>query len=160
MGQFAQSVNELVEKLRTLKATVGFAESCTGGSLSYAMVALPGVSDVYRGSIVAYDNDLKRTMLRVSESSLKLHGAVSQDVALEMAQGALTQLGVTYAVSVTGIAGPTGGTPDKPVGTVCFAVVGPNLAKTHRIRFAGGRTEIQQQSVETGIELLLREISE
>lgn len=127
---------------------VSFAESCTGGLVSAELVALEGVSSVYQGSVVAYDNSVKTQLLRVSEDSLKEFGAVSEVVALEMAQGVRSLTKSDWAVSITGVAGPTGGTDTKPVGLVCFAVIGPNFEKTYREHFDGGRNEVQKQSAE------------
>jgi PncC family amidohydrolase len=158
MDHLAATVNEVFELLLRRNATLGLAESCTGGQISAALVRQPGISKVFLGSLVAYHNDVKRDVLGVSATDLRIHGAVSREVALKMALGAQRQMGCTYAVSVTGIAGPAGGTPDKPIGTVMFAVVGPGVAKTSGSRFAGDREQIQRQSVEMALALLLAEL--
>lgn len=149
-------LQELLGLLRSKKLTVGFAESCTGGLLSATLTAEAGVSDVFMGSVVSYSNEAKMDLLGVDASTLKKEGAVSETVARQMAQGTRKQLKVEVSVAITGIAGPTGGTPDKPVGTVCFAVAGPGLAENAtRKHFSGDRKQIQQDSVHFALEYLI-----
>ena len=145
----------LIEKLRDRKQTVGFGESCTGGLLSATMSAEAGVSDIYLGSIVSYSYQAKVDLLGVSWSVLKAEGAVSEKIALQMAHGVRNQIKCHWSVSITGIAGPTGGTPEKPVGTVWFAVSGPGFEEAEKKLFSGSRTEVQKQSVDFAIEMLL-----
>lgn len=141
------SVLGTVRVLRDNGLTVGFAESCTGGLLSSSFTELAGVSDVFTGSIISYDNSVKKQILQVSEETLNAHGAVSQETALQMAVGALSVLNVSVAVAVTGIAGPTGGSDVKPVGTVFIAVAGlQSETKVHRHLFEGNRKDVQLQS--------------
>lgn len=102
--------------------TVGTAESCTGGYLSHLITSEPGSSGYYQGSIVSYSNTLKQKLLGVKEETLRTHGAVSEPVVKQMVQGALRQLDVDIVMALSGVAGPTGGTNEKPVGTVCIAV--------------------------------------
>lgn len=118
------------------------------------------MSDVYMGSIVSYSNSVKVKMLGVLESTLVAHGAVSEPTALEMARGAREILGVDWCVSITGIAGPTGGSAEKPVGTVCFASIGTGLERSVKKRFDGTREEIQLQSAEFAASWLAKEIGE
>lgn len=149
-------LQELLTLLRSRKLTIGFAESCTGGLLSATLTSLPGVSDVFMGSVVSYSYEAKMDLLGVQAGTLKSEGAVSESVALQMAQGARQQLKVAIALAITGIAGPTGGTPDKPVGTVCFAVSGPGLAENViRKHFSGNRSEVQGASVRFALEYLI-----
>ena len=149
-------VQTLIDKLRMRQQTVGFAESCTGGLLSATLSAFAGVSDVFLGSVVSYSYQSKVDLLGVSWNVLKVEGAVSDRVARQMACGARNQLKSHWSVAITGIAGPTGGTPEKPVGTVWFAVSGPGFEATEKKLFSGGRTEVQKQSVEFAIDLLLK----
>lgn len=111
----------LIQRGETLSA----AESCTGGALSAKFTAMSGASEYFWGGVVSYDNSVKENVLGVSHENLELYGAVSEQVARQMAEGVRRVCGTTYGVSTTGIAGPTGGTPDKPVGTVWMAVAGP-----------------------------------
>jgi nicotinamide-nucleotide amidase len=149
----------VVTRLKERGETVAVAESCTGGLLLGALTDVPGASVVVRGGVVAYANDVKTQLLDVDAALLEAHGAVSEEVALAMAQGACTRLGATWALSTTGIAGPTGGTPDKPVGTVCFGLVGPGVASTKkRLLLMPGRTRIRQMSVAIALRWLLTEL--
>ncbi len=142
------------KKLIDKKMTVSFAESCTGGLLSALFVAESGVSSVYQGSIVAYSNDVKMSTLNVPESEIIKYGAVSEVVALSMAKGAQYCLKSDWGVSITGIAGPTGGTDQKPIGTVCFGLVGPGFEKSIMQVFEGCRSEVQRASVNFAIDWL------
>lgn len=108
--------------LKEKNLTLGIAESCTGGSLSSMITEIPGSSDYFKGSVIAYDNDIKMELLGVKGEDLEKHGAVSREVALQMARGVRKKLETDYGLSTTGIAGPGGGTEDKPVGTVWIAV--------------------------------------
>jgi PncC family amidohydrolase len=156
---FSKLVKELARRLRANHQTVGFAESCTGGLLSSVMTAEAGVSDVYMGGVVAYANHIKEDVLRVSPSLIRSMGAVSLPVARQMAEGVRIRLRTDWAVSITGIAGPSGGTPQKPVGTVCFGLRGPGIDRVEQQLFTGGRLKIQTSSVHFALELLLSELS-
>lgn len=116
----------VAEKLIQRGETLSAAESCTGGALSAKFTAMSGASEYFWGGVVSYDNSVKENVLGVSHENLENYGAVSEQVARQMAEGVRRLCGTTYGVSTTGIAGPTGGTPDKPVGTVWMAVAGPN----------------------------------
>ena len=118
---------EVVSLATTKKLRIGTAESCTGGLIGAAITSIPGSSTPFKGGIIAYDNAVKRAQLGVSEDNLKIHGAVSEQVAKAMAQGALNVLEIDLAISVTGIAGPGGGSAEKPVGTVWIG-----LAQNHQ----------------------------
>ncbi len=147
--------DKIIKKLREKGQTLGFAESCTGGLLSHNITIIPGVSDVYHGAIVSYANSAKVGLLGVSETLIQSDGAVSQSVVVEMSKGARKSLGCDWAVSVSGVAGPTGGTPEKPVGTVWFSVSGPNVEKSEKKNFSGSRVEIQRQSANFAADFLL-----
>ena len=137
---------------------MSFAESCTGGLLSSLLTAQSGVSDVYIGSVVAYSNKVKENLLGVSPTQLRSMGAVSLPVARAMATGVRERMGTTWALSITGIAGPGGGTVTKPVGTVCIGVAGPGIDKADQVHFAGSRSVIQLASAEQALRVLLRQL--
>lgn len=130
--------------------TLALAESCTGGGLCSRFVALPDCSLYLQGAVVAYSNAVKEKILHVT--TLETFGAVSESTALEMANGAREALGSTFAVATTGIAGPTGGSAEKPVGTVCFAIVSereePLSWTTH---FSGSRKEIIESAIDDAL---------
>ncbi len=122
-GYEKQTISEVIGLLCKEKGvTIGTLESCTGGRVAHDITSVSGSSAYFKGSIVAYSNDIKRKLLDVSADTLAAHGAVSKETVIEMVKGGLTTLGVDYALAVSGIAGPTGGTPDKPVGTIWVAV--------------------------------------
>lgn len=123
------------------------AESCTGGLLSSVLTDAPGASAWFAGAVVAYANEVKRNVLGVSQDILDAKGAVSREAALAMARGARGVLRADVAVSVSGIAGPSGGTPQKPVGTVWMAWEGPQGVDVKRFTFQGDRLAIKNQSV-------------
>ena len=133
------------------------AESCTGGWIGKAMTDIPGSSAWFAGGAIAYSNDLKQRMLGVEAAVLAKHGAVSEAAVRAMAEGALSKLGGEVAIAVSGIAGPDGGTADKPVGTVVIAVLTtgkPLLIKTHL--FPGGREMVRHQSTQTALDRIRR----
>ncbi len=140
------------------KLTLSTAESCTGGALAAKITSLPGASNYYLGSVIAYSNPLKVKLLSVSEQTLALHGAVSKETVQEMAAGIIQLTGSDYALAVTGIAGPDGGTKEKPVGTV-WCAIGSKGASPEAWLFqtSGTRRQIIDASVEELIaKLLLR----
>jgi nicotinamide-nucleotide amidase len=143
------------EKLLSKGQTVGTAESCTGGAIAAVLTSVSGSSDYFRGSVVAYSNEIKQSLLGVSESDLQLHGAVSQPVVEQMARGALKVLGCDYAIATTGIAGPGGGTPDKPVGTVWIAVANKDGVVSQRHRFTSIREQNIQRTINASLVMLL-----
>lgn len=136
--------------------TVATAESLTGGLVSSVLTSVPGSSDVVAGGIVSYTNEVKASVLGVSRESLGKTGAVDENIAKQMALGAKMQLGASVAVAVTGIAGPGGEEPGKPVGTVCFAVVDDNIEYTATKHFVGDRNEVRRQTVRFALELIAR----
>ncbi len=151
-----QDLDLLINKLRSQKQTVAFAESCTGGLLSATLCAVPGVSDIFLGSIISYAYQSKVDLLVVSWNTLNSKGAVSDSVALEMAHGVKSRLNSSWSLSVTGVAGPTGGSPEKPVGLVWFGAVGPQIEASEKLIFSGHRTEIQRQAADYAVKLLLK----
>ena len=152
------AILQLTASLRDRRYTVGFGESCTGGLLSARMAALAGVSDVFMGSVVSYSYAAKVDLLGVKWETLNEQGAVSEQVALEMARGVCEKLKANCAIAVTGIAGPSGGTPEKPVGTVWIAVKGPRFEVAEKFVFSGDRLEIQSQSTTSALALLQKNL--
>jgi nicotinamide-nucleotide amidase len=151
------TVQELVLELcRRDGLTLGTAESCTGGLVAARLTAIPGSSDVFRGGIVAYANDVKSAQLGVPDEILAVHGAVSAETAEAMARGARERLGVDVAVSVTGVAGPDGGTADKPVGLVFFHASGPQGDEALRFELPGDREWIRARSAVVALHLVRR----
>jgi nicotinamide-nucleotide amidase len=148
-------VSELVRR----GLTIGTAESCTGGGVADALVGVAGASQTFRGAIVAYADDVKTSLLDVSEETLAAAGAVSEETALAMARGARRRLGVDIAVSTTGIAGPDGGTPEKPVGLVWFGFAGPEgNAQATRLNFPGTRADIRNRAATAALGLIWRRL--
>ena len=142
------------ELLRVRGETVAAAESCTGGNIAHRFTALPGASDYFRGGVVAYSNDVKTALLGVNADDLNRCGAVSRPVAEQMATGVRKATGATYGIATTGIAGPTGGTPDKPVGTVWMAVSGPDETYSIRMVFGSLRSQNIERASSNAINLL------
>ncbi len=132
------------------------AESCTGGLISYWITDVPGSSVYFEGAVVAYSCDVKEMVLHVWRSTLDRHGAVSEQVAREMAQGVRSALKVDLGLAVTGIAGPGGGTPDKPVGLVYVALAAPDGVWVERCLWDGDRRENRIRSAEAALDLLRR----
>lgn len=140
------SVAELVfEKAKNKKCTFAFAESCTGGLASSKITDLPGSSAVFHGGIISYDNSVKEKVLKVKSETLKNFGAVSIETAIEMARGARELLGVDFAVSITGIAGPTGGSPEKPKGTVAIGYASKEKSGAELFHFPGDRIRLKDR---------------
>jgi PncC family amidohydrolase len=139
--------------------TVGAAESCTAGLLLESLTAIPGSSRYVRGGVVAYADEVKRDLLGVSPAHLERHGAVSEVVAKEMAEAVARAVGADVGIAITGIAGPGGGTPEKPVGTVWFALAVPGAPTwTGSSRFEGGRAEVREAAAARALELLARPV--
>ena len=136
------------QALASRKLMLACAESCTGGWISEVITATAGSSDWFDRGMVTYSNQAKQQMLGVSQEALKIHGAVSEETARAMAMGALTHSVAQIALAVTGVAGPGGGSPGKPVGTVCFAWCREGRPATSESRcFTGDREEIRRQTV-------------
>jgi nicotinamide-nucleotide amidase len=131
------------------------AESCTGGWIAKVLTDIPGSSSWFECGVVTYSNAAKIGLLGVSRELLEAHGAVSEPVARAMADGARARLQADVAVAVTGVAGPDGGTPEKPVGTVWFAWTGPSGTSAERRVFAGDRAAVRRQTVAFALERLL-----
>lgn len=148
----------VLERARRAGVSLGAAESCTGGLVGGRITEVPGSSDVFVGGVVCYANRLKTELLDVPPALIDEHGAVSEPIARAMADGARRRLAVDLAVSVTGIAGPSGGTEEKPVGTVWFAVASPGGTDAKRVVFLGSRKEIRDRAVQTALYFLNRRL--
>lgn len=135
-----------LQKLRSMKKTLSLAESCTGGMISKMITDQPGSSLYFRGAVVAYSDEIKNNVLKVDEEILKSHGAVSVETALSMAKGVRNLMNSDIGASCTGIAGPSGSTPIKPVGMVCMAVCDGDFSIVETIHFPGDRDMIRTAS--------------
>jgi len=161
---FATGEEETLESvvgqlLRRAGRTVVTAESCTGGLLAERLTRVAGSSDYFLGGAVTYSNELKTRLLEVAEEALRDHGAVSEPVARAMASGVRRALGGDFGIGITGVAGPGGGSEDKPVGTVHIAVAGPGDEIEHRrVRFPGDRRAVRLQASQLALELLRRRL--
>ena len=142
--------------LKTLNKTVGTAESCTGGYIAHQITSISGSSEYFNGSIIAYSNNIKVNQLDVSETAIEEHGAVSEIVVRQMAEGARKALNTDYAIATSGVAGPTGGTDEKPVGTVWIAVSGPEETKAVKFKFGNNRQRNIHVAGLTGMNMLRR----
>lgn len=150
-------IKQIASYLRTSDQMVAVAESCTGGLLSADLTKLPGSSVWFDRGFVTYSNAAKTTLLGVSEKILTQYGAVSHETAKAMAEGALKSSQAQIALSITGIAGPEGGTLEKPVGTVWFAIAAQNKSTvTHLEKIDGTRNAIRQKAVVIGLNLILQ----
>lgn len=160
MSQQAEElVRKLSGKLKRSRNKMACAESCTGGLLSKTCTDLAGSSEWFDRGWVTYSNSAKTQMLGVNEHLIEVNGAVSEPVAIAMLEGAIEYSGVEVAVSITGIAGPGGGTEEKPVGTVCFAFAAPGAGVTViRKHFNGDREKIRMQAVIYALEQLLEKL--
>lgn len=144
--------------LKERGSTLALAESCTGGYLSHLITSVPGSSAYYIGGVVSYANAVKMEELGIPSDMLELNGAVSRPVAERMAQGVRQALRSDWAVATTGIAGPDGGTPEKPVGTVWIAVAGPNGVSSRLGNFPGSRDLVIERAARSGLNMLRREL--
>ncbi len=149
----------VLDRARELGVTLGSAESCTGGMIAAAITAIPGSSDSFVGGVVSYWVDVKERVLGVEGRIIDEHGVVSHETARAMAEGARMTLSCDYAVATTGIAGPTGAEPGKPVGTVCFGVAGPLGTRSFTTCIGKTREEIRASAVTTALGALLEELS-
>lgn len=157
-GELRDPVQTLHSRLRAHGKTMAVAESCTGGTLGGVITSVPGSSDVFMGGVIAYSNAIKRDLLDVPEPVLAEHGAVSEPAARHMAQGVVNSMGVSLGVSITGIAGPDGGTITKPVGTVYVGCSNAQSILVTRRQYKGDRQQIRWKSIQAAIDLALSRI--
>lgn len=154
----------LIEYLIKHQITLSVAESCTGGLLSKMITDVPGCSKIYPGGVCSYSNEMKIKWLNVKKETLQAHGAVSSETALEMAQGIRNATGSDYGISTTGVAGPDGGSSEKPVGTVYIAIAGEQYQRVEKLpldkAIPPNRCNIQQQTAEYALLLLWEAVSQ
>ena len=149
------TLEELVGRLLTEQGlTIAVAESCTGGLIAHQLTNVPGSSAYFMGGVVAYANEVKERVLGVSGETLSAHGAVSEECAREMARGARRLFDTDVAISSTGIAGPAGGTPQKPVGLVYVALAAQGFERCERYLWQGDRLENKRSTSEAALEML------
>lgn len=151
-------VNEIINLCSQKKIKIAFAESCSGGLLSALFTEFAGVLEIFDCSVVSYSNQAKIDFLGVKKRSLDLYGAVSQEVALEMANGLIKIANVDLTIAITGIAGPSGGSLDKPVGLVYIALVSLDKKNVKKFEFKGNRSQIRFQGVEMVLTMILDEL--
>ena len=155
------NAEKVAQRLKARRGMIVTAESCTGGWVAQELTAIAGSSTWFDRGFVTYSNEAKQDMLGVRAETLKKFGAVSEETAREMAQGALARSRGTVALAITGVAGPTGGTPQKPVGTVCFAwATKGKPAHAETKRFSGDREAVRRQSVEYSLARVLELLDE
>lgn len=154
MKNIQDLVEKIIHKLAKEGQTISFAESCTGGRIAAAFTSISGASDVLHGSCVTYSNDIKHLWLGVSNEVLEKQGAVSRACVSQMLDGIQKMAGSDYAIAVSGIAGPTGGTEFKPVGTVYIGLLTPFAKEVFHCNFNGSRDAVQEQSTVFAIEKL------
>lgn len=158
MARTLKMETAVVHLLTKGKLTLATAESCTGGFIANRITNVPGASKVFPGGVVVYSNTAKIKFLGVGAQTLSRHGAVSGAVAREMAEGARRHFGADFALAVTGIAGPSGGTKRKPVGTVFIALTGATGTRVERHRNGFGRERFKAVTAQQGLRMLLRRL--
>ncbi|MEO8762280.1 MAG: competence/damage-inducible protein A [Bacteroidia bacterium] len=155
LGKAAPTFQSIIGEVLTKKSkTISIAESCTGGYISHLLTSIAGSSAYYKGSIIAYENDIKIAELKVSPDTLKNFGAVSIECAKEMAAGILKKFNTDYAIATTGIAGPTGETPDKPIGTVCIAIATKTEVTAQKFIFGNNRERNIRMAADMALSML------
>lgn len=150
-----EKTKELLGRLHSLGLSVATAESCTGGNIAHRLTLVPGASESFSGSVVSYTNQVKSSLLGVETETLRLYGAVSEQTVLQMVRGVCRAIGSDCAMATSGIAGPGGGTPKKPVGTVWIAARTPWRETAIEYHFHGSREDVISQATEAAINLLL-----
>ncbi|WP_286873176.1 CinA family protein [Idiomarina sp. UBA4520] len=146
--QTLELAEQLGQCLLEKEQTIATAESCTGGGIGYAITEVAGSSAWFNGGLITYTNDLKRQLLNVSQKTLEQDGAVSAECVKQMALGAQAQCNTSWAIAVSGVAGPGGGTAEKPVGLVWMALVGPDCEEVWSQTFTGNRQKVRSQTID------------
>ena len=152
MKNIKELTKKIIQKLTKKSQTISFAESCTGGRIAAVFTAISGASEVLHGACITYSNEIKHQWLGVTQEVLENHGAVSEPCVAQMLEGIQKMTGSDYAIAVSGIAGPTGGTEFKPVGTVYIGVKTPFELQVFHCHFDGPREAVQEQSTQFAIE--------
>lgn len=160
MQNAIELATQVGEELKSRKLILSIAESCTGGGVAHAITEIAGSSEWFDCGFVTYSNSSKTELLDIQAALIAQHGAVSEEIAAAMAQGALANSEAHLSLSTTGIAGPTGAVPGKPVGTICFGWVVGGVSHTERLVFAGDRKSVREQTVVHALDKLLRYIKE
>ncbi len=150
---------KLIEVLKEKKLTIATAESCTGGLIAKLITDIAGSSQVFIGGVVCYSNEMKMKWLGVKQQTLDRHGAVSSETVAELLDGILRQTGADCAITVSGIAGPTGGTPDKPVGTVFIGIAIGDRVVIERFQFKGSRADVRQAASQQAAKMMLNQFT-
>ena len=154
------NLQNIAERLIATGKSVSCAESCTGGLLAAEFTRLPGSSAWFHMSWVTYSNEAKQRLLGVLPHTLETYGAVSEETVREMAEGALRLANADYALSISGIAGPDGGSAEKPVGTVCFGLATRQTSFARRMHFTGDRNAVRAQAVAFALQWLVQELAD
>lgn len=149
----------ILDQCRARKLRLAVAESCTGGMLGQRLTAIAGSSDVFAGGVIAYDNEVKIELLGVPRDDIQRHGAVSEEVVTTMAYSARRVFGVDLGIAITGVAGPGGGSAEKPVGTVWIAVATPDELVARRLRLFGDRDEVRRRAAQAALDLVRRSLA-
>ncbi len=152
-------IKKLIEKLNEKHMTISTAESCTGGMIGACITSVSGASNVYNEGYITYSNDAKEKNLGVPHTTLETYGAVSEETAREMADGVRKKSNADIGIAVTGIAGPGGGTAEKPVGLVYIGVATKDNVETHKFIFSGDRDAVRKSTVENAIRLALDKLA-
>ncbi|MFZ6746539.1 CinA family protein [Undibacterium sp. JH2W] len=160
MQNAIELATQVGEELKSKKLILSIAESCTGGGVAHAITEIAGSSEWFDCGFVTYSNSSKTELLDIPAALIAQHGAVSEEIAAAMAQGALANSEAHLSLSTTGIAGPSGAVPGKPVGTICFGWVVGGVTHTERLVFAGDRKAVREQTVVHALDKLLRYIKE
>jgi len=157
-NQTKQNTIDIIETLKIKNQTITFAESCTGGRIASAFTTISGASAVLNGSCVTYSNEIKSKWLGVSVETLLNHGAVSKECVEEMLKGIIKLANANYAIAVSGVAGPTGGTAEKPVGTVYIGILNLTNIVIEKHLFKGNRESVQEQATNRAIALMKKNL--